>query len=138
LLLAERPQLAAARLAPPLERLGDRSLQRYEHVFVFYPSPRLPDAPTLCPNPPRPTRGETATEGRSPVSPRACLEARSFVYRDVELVEALPSAPAAFERYPDEAARTPAAARPGRGRRRQVLAAALRHAVDFRTWQSLA
>src|SRR4029077_10999830 len=62
----------------------------------------------------------------------------SNVYRDVELVEALPPALAPFERYLDEAARVLAAGRPGRGRRRQVLAAALRHAVDFRTWQSLA
>jgi AcrR family transcriptional regulator len=60
------------------------------------------------------------------------------VYRDAELVEALPPALAPFERYLDEAARILAAGRPGRGRRRQVLAAALRHAVDFRTWQSLA
>ncbi len=61
----------------------------------------------------------------------------SNVYRDVELVEALPPALAPFERYLDEAARVLAAGRPGRGRRRQVLAAALRHAIDFGTWHSL-
>ena len=61
----------------------------------------------------------------------------SNVYRDAELVDALPPALAPFERYLDEAARILAAGRPARGRRRQVLAAALRHVIDFRTWHSL-
>src|SRR4051794_11246513 len=50
----------------------------------------------------------------------------SNVYRDVELVAALEPALAPFEHYLDEAARALAAGRPARGRRRQVLTAALR------------
>ena len=61
----------------------------------------------------------------------------SNVYRDAEFVAAIPAALAPFERYLDEAARILAAGRPARGRRRQVLAGALRHAIDFRTWHSL-
>ncbi len=61
----------------------------------------------------------------------------SNVYRDLELVAAIQPALAPFERYLDEAAGILAAGRPGRGRRRELLTAALRHAIDFRTWHSL-
>ncbi len=61
----------------------------------------------------------------------------SNVYRDRELVAAIQPALAPFERYLDEAAGILAAGRPGRGRRRELLTAALRHAIDFPTWHSL-
>ena len=61
----------------------------------------------------------------------------SNVYRDRELVAAIQPALAPFERYLDEAAGILAAGRPRRGRRRELLTAALRHAIDFRTWHSL-
>jgi AcrR family transcriptional regulator len=62
----------------------------------------------------------------------------SNVLRDVELVDAVRPTLAPLEAYLAEAAEILAAGWPTRGRRRQVLAAALRHAVDFRSWRSLA
>ena len=55
------------------------------------------------------------------------------VMRDEDLVEAIPPSMQPFRDYLDEAARVLARGRP----RRKVVAAATRHAVDFRTWQSL-
>lgn len=56
------------------------------------------------------------------------------VLRDEELVAAVAPNVQPFRDYLDDAVRTLAAGRP----RRKALRAALRHAVDFRTWQSLA
>jgi AcrR family transcriptional regulator len=61
----------------------------------------------------------------------------SNVLRDVELVDALRPTIVPLEDYLAEAAEILAAGWPARGRRRRVLAAALRHAVDFQTWRSL-
>jgi AcrR family transcriptional regulator len=55
------------------------------------------------------------------------------VFRDEPLVEALRPSLRPFLEYLDEAARVLGAGRP----RRKVVTAALRHAVDFRTWESL-
>ena len=55
------------------------------------------------------------------------------VMRDEEFVEALRPQLQPLHAYLDEAARVLARGRP----RRKVVAAATRHAVDFRTWQSL-
>ncbi len=55
------------------------------------------------------------------------------VMRDEELVEALTPTMRPFQEYLDELARVLARGRP----RRKVTAAGARHAVDFRTWQSL-
>ena len=55
------------------------------------------------------------------------------VMRDAELVEALAPLLQPLRAYLDEAARVLARGRP----RRKVVAAGARHAVDFRTWQSL-
>jgi AcrR family transcriptional regulator len=60
------------------------------------------------------------------------------VLRDLELVEALRPAAAPIERFFDEAAHVLAVGWGVRGRRRDVLAVALRHAVDFHVWRSLA
>jgi AcrR family transcriptional regulator len=55
------------------------------------------------------------------------------VMRDEELVEAVPPSMRPYRDYVDEAARVLARGRP----RRKTVAAGTRHAVDFRTWQSL-
>ena len=60
------------------------------------------------------------------------------VLRDATLVEAVGRASDAMRGYLDEAARTLAAGWGARGRRRTMLDAATRHAVDFHTWRSLA
>jgi AcrR family transcriptional regulator len=61
----------------------------------------------------------------------------SNVLRDAELVEALRPTLVPLQAYLAEAAEILTAGWPTRGRRRHVLAAALRHAVDFQTWHSL-
>ena len=55
----------------------------------------------------------------------------SNVLRDVELVDALRPTIVPLQAFLAEAAEILAAGRPTRGRRRRVLAAAVRHAVDF-------
>jgi AcrR family transcriptional regulator len=60
------------------------------------------------------------------------------VLRDAEVVEFARDAMAPLDAYLDEAAEILAAGRGGRGRRRQMLRAALRHALAFPTWHSLA
>jgi AcrR family transcriptional regulator len=60
------------------------------------------------------------------------------VLRDETLVDSVASALTAFWAYLDEAADAVAAGWGARGGRRHVLLAAARHAVDFRTWRSLA
>ena len=59
------------------------------------------------------------------------------VLRDAELVDAVRPTLLPLQAYLAEATKILAAGRPTRGRRRHVLAAALRHAVDFHTWRSL-
>jgi len=59
------------------------------------------------------------------------------VFRDADLVAAVRPALAPLEGYLKAAAEVLAAGRPARGRRRQVRDGALRHALDFQTWQSL-
>jgi AcrR family transcriptional regulator len=61
----------------------------------------------------------------------------SNVIRDLELVDALRPTIVPLERYLAEAADVLAVGWPTRGRGRPLLAAALRHAVDFQTWRSL-
>ncbi len=61
----------------------------------------------------------------------------SNVLRDAELVDAVRPTLVPLQAYLAEAAEILAAGRPARGRRRQVLLAALRHALDFQTWRSL-
>ena len=62
----------------------------------------------------------------------------SNVLRDAELIDALRPTLVPLQGFLAEAAEILAAGRPARGRRRHVLAAALRHAVDFHTWRSIA
>jgi AcrR family transcriptional regulator len=62
----------------------------------------------------------------------------SNVLRDVELVEALGPTLAPMQAYLAEAVEILAVGWRVRGRRRRVLTAALRHAIDFRVWRSLA
>ena len=62
----------------------------------------------------------------------------SNVLRDVELVEAVGPTLAPMQDYLAEAVEILAVGWRVRGRRRHVLAAALRHALDFRVWRSLA
>jgi AcrR family transcriptional regulator len=62
----------------------------------------------------------------------------SNVLRDVELVDALRPTIVPWQAFLAEAAEILAAGWPARGRTRRVLAAAVRHAVDFHTWRSLA
>ncbi len=62
----------------------------------------------------------------------------SNLYRDAPLVEALASHMRPMNAYVEEAGRTLASGWPARGGRRKVLTAAVRHAVDFHTWRSLA
>ena len=61
----------------------------------------------------------------------------SNVLRDAELVDAARDAVAPLRGYLDEAAEILIVGRPVRGRRRQLVAGALRHAVAFPTWRSL-
>jgi AcrR family transcriptional regulator len=62
----------------------------------------------------------------------------SNVLRDLELVDALQLTIVPLQEYLAEAAEILAAGWPARGRRRRLLAAAVRHALDFHTWHSLA
>lgn len=61
----------------------------------------------------------------------------SNVLRDAELVDVARDAVAPLHAYLDEAAEVLAIGRQVRGRRRQLLRAALRHALAFSTWRSL-
>jgi len=61
----------------------------------------------------------------------------SNVLRDAELVEFARNAVIPLQSHLEEAAETLIAGRSLRGRRRQLLVAALRHALAFSTWQSL-
>ena len=61
----------------------------------------------------------------------------SNVLRDAELVDFARDAVAPLHAYLDEAAEILTAGRPVRGRRRQLLVGALRHALAFSTWHSL-
>src|SRR5262249_14493819 len=61
----------------------------------------------------------------------------SNVFRDLHLVDALSATIVPLRGYLTEPAELLAATWPARGRRRRVLDAALRHAIDFRTWHSL-
>jgi AcrR family transcriptional regulator len=61
----------------------------------------------------------------------------SNVLRDAELVDVVRDAVAPLHAYLEEAAETLAAGRPARGRKRQLLEGALRHALAFSTWHSL-
>ena len=60
------------------------------------------------------------------------------VLRDETLVAAVTTALIPFRAFLDDAAQTLAAGWGVRGRRRELLLAATRHAVDFHTWESLA
>lgn len=60
------------------------------------------------------------------------------VLRDAEFVALARDGVAPLHAYLDEAAEVLAVGRPARGRRRQLLVGALRHAVAFSTWHSLA
>jgi AcrR family transcriptional regulator len=62
----------------------------------------------------------------------------SNALRDAELVDSAREAMAPLHAYLDEAADILMTGRPVRGRRRQLLGAALRHALAFSTWRSLA
>lgn len=62
----------------------------------------------------------------------------SNVLRDAELVDAVRPTLVPLEGFLAEAVEILAAGRPARGRRRRVLATALRHALGFHTWRSLA
>src|SRR5688572_31878947 len=61
----------------------------------------------------------------------------SNVLRDAELVDFARRAVAPLQAYLDEAAEALTGGRPARGRRRQLLKRALRHALAFSTWHSL-
>ena len=61
----------------------------------------------------------------------------SNVLRDAELVDLANEGIAPLRAYLEEAAETLAAGRGLRGRRRQLLGGALRHALAFPTWRSL-
>jgi AcrR family transcriptional regulator len=61
----------------------------------------------------------------------------SNVLRDVELIDALRPTILPLQGFLAEAAEILAAGWPARTPRRHLLAAALRHAVDFHTWRSL-
>jgi len=60
------------------------------------------------------------------------------VLRDSELLEAVAPNVSPLEHQFDAYARVLSSGWPARGGRRRVLAAAVRHAVDFATWRSLA
>jgi len=62
----------------------------------------------------------------------------SNVLRDAELVDLARDAVAPLNTYLEEAAEILAVGRPVRGRRRRLFAGALRHALAFSTWHSLA
>jgi AcrR family transcriptional regulator len=62
----------------------------------------------------------------------------SNVLRDAEVVDAVRVTLEPLQAYLGEVSEILAVGWAARGRRRQVLAAALRHAVDFLTWRSLA
>jgi AcrR family transcriptional regulator len=62
----------------------------------------------------------------------------SNTLRDAELVDFAREAMAPLGAYLEEAAEILRVGRPARGRRRQLLGGALRHALAFSTWQSLA
>ena len=59
------------------------------------------------------------------------------ILRDVELVPSLPDAMAPVERQLGEMVRVLMSGWGARGARRALLNAAIRHAIDFRTWESL-
>jgi AcrR family transcriptional regulator len=59
------------------------------------------------------------------------------VLRDAELVDSAREAVAPLHAYLDEAAEVLISGRKPRGRRRKLLAGALRHALAFSTWRSL-
>ena len=59
------------------------------------------------------------------------------ILRDAELVPAIPKALAPWERHLDAMVALLASGWGARGARRGLLHAAIRHAVDFRTWQTL-
>jgi AcrR family transcriptional regulator len=59
------------------------------------------------------------------------------VFRDAELVDLARDAVAPLDAYLEEAAEVLTSGRPVRGRRRQLLGGALRHALAFSTWHSL-
>jgi AcrR family transcriptional regulator len=61
----------------------------------------------------------------------------SNVFRDIELVDSLAPTIVPFQHRLAEAAEILAVGWRARGRRRQLLAAALRHVLDFHTWRSL-
>lgn len=61
----------------------------------------------------------------------------SNVLRDAELVDFAHDAVAPLDAYLEEAAEILTIGRRVRGRRRQLLRGALRHALDFSTWRSL-
>ena len=61
----------------------------------------------------------------------------SNVLRDAELVDFTRDAVAPLQAYLDEAAEVLIVGRQARGRRRQLVAGVLRHAVAFSTWRSL-
>ena len=61
----------------------------------------------------------------------------SNVLRDADLLDSAREAVAPLQTYLDEAAEVLIAGRQARGRRRQLLRGALRHALDFSTWRSL-
>jgi AcrR family transcriptional regulator len=61
----------------------------------------------------------------------------SNVIRDAELVDALRPTLVPLQDFLADAVDVLAAGRATRGRRRRVLDAALRHALDFQTWRSL-
>jgi AcrR family transcriptional regulator len=61
----------------------------------------------------------------------------SNVLRDAEVVDFARDAVAPLDAYLDEAAEILLAGRQARGRRRQLLKGALRHATAFSTWRSL-
>ena len=59
------------------------------------------------------------------------------VLRDAELLDSARDAVAPLNEYLNDAAEVLAAGRGARGRRRQLLMGALRHALAFSTWRSL-
>ena len=61
----------------------------------------------------------------------------SNVLRDADLVDALRPTIVPLQGFLAEAAEILAAGWPARGRRRRLLVATVRHAVDFHTWRSL-
>jgi AcrR family transcriptional regulator len=61
----------------------------------------------------------------------------SNVLRDAELVDFARAAMEPFDAYLEEAVEALVAGRGARGRRREVLRAAMRHALAFPTWRSL-